>query len=108
MIPSLANRKSGCSQPRAGLLTNDDEALEGGAIAAALPLGVEVVTEEVGAVLADEAIFEVLKCLLRLDPELKIGSGFVEDEAELLEEALEDEDVKGLRVAVGLQVGSGW
>ena len=80
----------------------------GGAIAAALPLGVEVVTEEVGAVLADEAIFEVLKCLLRLDPELKIGSGFVEDEAELLEEALEDEDVKGLRVAVGLQVGSGW
>lgn len=82
--------------------------MEGGAIAAALTLGVEVVTEEVGAVLADEAIFEVLKCLLRLDPELKIGSGFVEDEAELLEEALEDEDVKGLRVAVGLQVGSGW
>lgn len=82
--------------------------MEGGAIAAALPLGVEVVTEEVGAVLADEAIFEVLMCLLRLDPELKIGSGFVEDEAELLEEALEEEDVKGLRVAVGLQVGSGW
>ena len=82
--------------------------MEGGAIAAALTLGIEVVTEEVGAVLADEAIFEVLKCLLRLDPELKIGSGFVEDEAELLEEALEDEDVKGLRVAVGLQVGSGW
>lgn len=82
--------------------------MEGGAIAAALPLGVEVVTEEVGTVLADEAIFEVLKCLLRLDPELKIGSGFVEDEAELQEEALEDEEVKGLRVAVGLQVGSGW
>ena len=75
--------------------------MEGGAIAAALPLGVEVVTDE--EAVTDEAIFEVLKCLLRLDPDpeaCKIGSGSRDcvEEAELeVEEALEDEDVKGLR-----------
>jgi len=75
--------------------------LEGGAIAAALPLGVEVVTDE--ETVADEAIFEVLKCLLRLGPDpeaCKIGSGSrdcVEEAEPEVEEALEDEDVKGLR-----------
>ena len=67
-------------------------------MAAALPLGVEVVTEA-------DILVDLNLCLLCLvDPDSGLDCV---DEAEL-EEALEDDEVKGCRVGWGLQVGSGW